>query len=124
MKHPQKPNVVLILADDLGFADLGITGSEIRTPNIDKMPHNSALLTAMYNCARCCPTRISLLTGLYPQNAGVGHMGANLGSAAYLGFLRTDSATIAEVLRADGYRTLMSGKWHVAGDFEAHDVDS
>eukprot|EP00095_Tigriopus_kingsejongensis_P000081 snap_masked-scaffold2_size2283618-processed-gene-17.32 protein:Tk00081 transcript:snap_masked-scaffold2_size2283618-processed-gene-17.32-mRNA-1 annotation:"arylsulfatase" len=124
MNQPNKPNVVLILADDMGFADLGITGSEIRTPNIDKMAHNGSLLTAMYNCARCCPTRASLLTGLYPHNAGVGHMGANLGSPAYQGFLRNDSATIAEVLRADGYRTLMSGKWHVAGDFEARDVDN
>ena len=78
----------------------------------------------MHNCARCCPTRASLLTGLYPHNAGIGHMGANLGTPAYQGFLREDSATIAEHLRADGYRTLMSGKWHVAGDFMAREVDS
>lgn len=120
----KRPNVILILVDDMGFADLGITGSEIRTPNIDALAKGGALLTAMYNCARCCPTRASLLTGLYPHNAGVGHMGANLGTPAYQGFLRNDSATIAEVLRADGYRTCMSGKWHVAGDFMAREVDS
>lgn len=119
-----KPNVILILVDDMGFSDLGITGSEIRTPNIDGLARGGTLLSAMYNCARCCPTRASLLTGLYPHNAGVGHMGANLGTAAYQGFLRNDSATIAEVLREDGYRTLMAGKWHVAGDFMAREVDS
>ena len=120
----KRPNVVLILVDDMGFSDLGVTGSEIRTPNIDRLARDGALLTAMYNCARCCPTRASLLTGLYPHNAGIGHMGANLGTPAYQGFLRNDSATIAEVLRASGYRTLMAGKWHVAGDFMAREVDS
>lgn len=119
-----KPNIILILADDLGFADLGCTGSEIRTPNIDGLARDGALLTAMYNCARCCPTRASLLTGLYPHNAGIGHMGADLGTPAYRGFLRNDCATIAEHLRAAGYRTCMSGKWHVGGDFMAREVDS
>ncbi|MCB1423576.1 MAG: sulfatase-like hydrolase/transferase, partial [Nitratireductor sp.] len=119
-----RPNVVLILVDDMGFADLGIMGSEIRTPNIDALARGGVLMTSMYNCARCCPTRASLLTGLYPHNAGVGHMGANLGTPAYQGFLRNDSATIAEVLREAGYRTMMSGKWHVAGDFMAREVDS
>ena len=118
-----RPNVIVILVDDMGFSDLGITGSEIKTPNIDRLARGGALLPSMYNCSRCCPTRASLLTGLYPHNAGIGHMGTNLGSAAYQGFLRNDSVTIAEVLRASGYRTLMSGKWHVAGDFEARDLD-
>ena len=120
----QRPNVILILVDDMGFADLGITGSEIKTPNLDALANNGVLLTSMYNCARCCPTRASLLTGLYPHNAGIGHMGVDLGSKAYQGFLRNDSATIAEVLRAGGYRTLMSGKWHVAGDFDPRDMDN
>ncbi len=119
-----KPNVILILADDMGFADLGCTGSEIRTPNIDALARGGVLMTAMYNCARCCPTRASLLTGLYPHNAGIGHMGADLGTPAYQGFLRNDAATIAEHLRAEGYRTCMSGKWHVGGDFMAREVDS
>lgn len=125
LQTPQtRPNVILILADDLGFSDLGCTGSEIRTPHIDAMAQSGLLMTAMYNCARCCPTRASLLTGLYPHSAGVGHMGANLGTPAYQGFLRNDGATIAEHLRASGYATYMSGKWHVAGDFMAREVDS
>jgi arylsulfatase A-like enzyme len=124
MQSPTKPNVILILADDMGFADLGVTGSEIRTPNIDALARDGVLMSAMYNCARCCPTRASLLTGVYPHSAGIGHMGANLGTPAYQGFLRNDTATIAEHLRANGYTTLMSGKWHVAGDFEARNVDS
>jgi arylsulfatase A-like enzyme len=124
MPTDTRPNIILILADDLGFADLGVTGSEIRTPHIDALAQDGVMLSAMYNCARCCPTRASLLTGLYPHNAGVGHMGANLGTPAYQGFLRNDSATIAEHLRAAGYRTCMSGKWHVAGDFMAREVDS
>lgn len=122
--NPTRPNVVLILVDDMGFADLGITGSEINTPHIDNLANGGKLFSSMYNCARCCPTRASLLTGLYPHNAGIGHMGADLGTPAYQGYLRNDSATIAEVLRESGYRTLMSGKWHVAGDFMARDVDS
>jgi arylsulfatase len=118
------PNVILILVDDMGFADLGIMGSEIRTPNIDAMAKEGVLLSAMYNCARCCPSRASLLTGLYPHKAGVGHMGAHLGTPAYQGYLRNDAATIAEILRLSGYRTLMAGKWHVGGEFLAREVDS
>jgi arylsulfatase len=89
-----RPNVVLILVDDMGFSDLGIMGSEIRTPNIDALSRGGLLLTSMYNCARCCPTRAALLTGLYPHKAGIGHMGTDLGTAAYQGFLRSDTATM------------------------------
>lgn len=124
MPPTSKPNIILILVDDMGFADLGVMGSEIRTPHIDGMARRGVLLSAMYNCARCCPTRASLLTGLYPQRAGVGHMGADLGTPAYQGYLRNDAATIAEVLRPAGYRTLMSGKWHVGGEFMAREADS
>ncbi len=119
-----KPNIILILADDMGFSDIGCYGSEVRTPNIDRMATNGAALSAMYNCARCCPTRASLLTGLYPHKAGIGHMGANLGFPAYQGYLRNDAATIAECLRPAGFKTLMSGKWHVGGDFDPRDVDN
>jgi arylsulfatase len=122
--HPGRPNIILVLVDDMGFADLGCTGSEIRTPHIDSIARSGRMLSAMYNCARCCPTRAALLTGLYPHKAGVGHMGANLGTPAYQGFLRNDSATIAEILQRQGYRTCMSGKWHVAGNFWARLVDS
>ena len=121
---PRRPNILLSLADDLGFGDLGIMGSEIRTPHIDSIGRNGRLFTSMYNSARCCPTRAALLTGLYPHNAGLGHMGTNLGSPAYQGYLREDAATIAEVLRDRGYRTLMAGKWHVGGDLWATRVAS
>lgn len=124
MPIASRPNVILILADDMGFADLGLMGSEIRTPHLDAMAKGGALLSSMYNCARCCPTRAALLTGVYPHQAGIGHMGANLGSPAYQGFLRTDAATIAERLQADGYRTLMAGKWHVGGDLWAKRVNN
>lgn len=120
----ERPNVILVLVDDMGFSDLGLMGSEIRTPNIDALAKSGLTLSAMYNCARCCPTRAALLTGLYPHKAGIGHMGANLGTPAYQGFLRNDAATIAELLRPAGYRTLMSGKWHVGGDFWARLVDT
>ena len=120
----QRPNVILILTDDMGFGDLGVMGSEIRTPHIDSIAQRGVLLTSMYNAARCCPSRAALLTGVYPHKAGIGHMGANLGTPAYQGYLRNDAATIAEVLRAAGYRTLMAGKWHVGGDFWARLVDT
>ncbi len=119
-----RPNVVLILADDMGFADLGFLGSEIRTPNLDMLAHHGCLLSSMYNSARCCPSRAALLTGLHPQQAGIGHMGANLGTEAYQGYLRKDAATVAKVLRADGYRTLMAGKWHVGGDLHADKIET
>jgi arylsulfatase A-like enzyme len=122
-RRRRSPDVILILADDMGFSDLGITGSEIRTPNLDALARGGVVLSAMYNCARCCPTRASLLTGLYPHKAGIGHMGADLGTPAYQGRLRNDAATIAEVLRPAGYRTLMAGKWHVGGDFDARHLD-
>lgn len=118
------PNIILILADDMGFSDIGCFGSEIRTPNIDRMAANGAALSAMYNCARCCPTRASLLTGLYPHKAGIGHMGANLGAPAYQGYLSRNAATIAEHLRPAGYRTLISGKWHVGGDLDPQNAAS
>jgi arylsulfatase len=110
-----RPNIVVILADDLGFADIGCYGSEIATPNLDRLAGEGVRLTQFYNCARCCPTRAALLTGLYPHEAGVGHMVENRGRPQYQGFLRDDCVTIAEALRPAGYRTLMSGKWHVGG---------
>ncbi len=123
MTSPSPPNIILILADDMGYSDLGCMGSEIRTPHIDALGQNGQIYTAMYNCARCCPTRASLLTGLYPHKAGIGHMTANYGSPAYQGYLRNDSVTIAEVLRLAGYRTLMSGKWHVGGPYDPREAD-
>lgn len=113
----QRPNIVLMLADDMGFADIGCFGSEIRTPSLDRLAAGGARLTQMYNCARCCPSRASLLTGLYPHQAGVGHMVNDLGLPGYRGYLGDGCATIAELLGAAGYRTAMSGKWHVGGNY-------
>src|SRR5437588_11062024 len=114
-----RPNIVLIVADDMGFSDLGCYGSEISTPNLDRLAKNGVRFTQFYNNARCCPTRASLLTGLYPHQAGVGHMIENLGKPSYQGFLNDRCVTVAEVLKAAGYRTYLSGKWHV-GDGRPH----
>jgi arylsulfatase A-like enzyme len=108
-----RPNIVLILADDMGFSDIGCYGGEIETPNIDRLAANGLRFTQFYNTARCCPTRASLLTGLYPHQAGVPHMVDNARLPLEQRQLSRRAATIAEVLRANGYGTAMSGKWHV-----------
>jgi len=115
-----RPNIILILADDMGYSDIGCYGSEIETPNLDELGEGGIRFTQMYNCARCCPSRASLLTGLYPHQAGVGHMVHNLGVPAYQGYLNDNCITIAETLRLAGYRTLLSGKWHVGGYYSTH----
>jgi arylsulfatase len=109
-----RPNIIVILADDLGFSDLGCYGSEISTPNLDKLAAGGLRFTQFYNTPRCCPSRAALLTGLYPQEAGIGAMMEDRGIPGYLGELNHKCVTIAEVLRASGYHTLMAGKWHVA----------
>ena len=109
-----RPNVVLIMADDMGYSDLGCYGSEIPTPNIDSLARDGLRFSQFYNASRCCPTRASLLTGLYPHQAGIGGMVTPMfDSEAYQGHLNQTSVTLAEVLKSAGYRTLMSGKWHV-----------
>src|SRR5215210_8412943 len=110
-----RPNVVLIMADDMGYSDLGCYGGEIRTPNLDALAAGGLRFTQFYNCARCCPTRASLLTGLYPHQAGVGLMTGDQGVPGYRGHLQPNAVTIAEVLKSAGYRTFMAGKWHVGG---------
>ncbi len=109
----QRPNIVVILVDDMGFADLGCYGSEIPTPNLDALAKNGLRFTQFYNTGRCCPTRASLLTGLYSHQAGVGHMTDDKGVPGYRGRLNDSCVTIAEVLKPAGYFTIMSGKWHV-----------
>jgi len=108
-----RPNIVLIMADDMGFSDIGCYGGEIATPNLDRLAAGGLRFTQFYNTARCCPTRAALLTGLYPHQAGIGHMVQNRGSPAYQGYLNDRCVTIAEALRHGGYQTFMSGKWHV-----------
>jgi arylsulfatase len=113
----KKPNILVILADDLGYSDLGCYGGEISTPNIDRLANNGARFTNFYNSARCCPSRASLMTGLYPTQAGIGDFttpkpAANKGPG-YLGRLRNDCVTIAEVLKPVGYRCYYVGKWHM-----------
>jgi arylsulfatase A-like enzyme len=108
-----RPNIVLIMADDMGYSDLGCYGSEIETPHLDTLAENGVRFTQFYNTARCCPTRASLLTGLYSHQAGVGHMVDDRGLPGYRGHLNDRCVTIAEVLRPAGYKTWLSGKWHV-----------
>ena len=108
-----RPNIVLIMSDDMGFSDLGCYGSEIETPNLDALAKGGIRFTQFYNTARCCPTRACLMTGLYPHQSGVGHMMGDRGLDGYRGDLNRRCVTIAEVLKSAGYGTCMAGKWHV-----------
>ncbi|TDQ06325.1 arylsulfatase [Pedobacter metabolipauper] len=111
-----KPNIILIMADDLGYSDIGSYGSEIQTPNLDRLASEGLRLKEFYNNSICAPTRASLLTGQYQHKAGVGYFSNDLGLPAYQGYLNAASLTLAEVLKENGYATLTSGKWHVSGD--------
>lgn len=111
-----RPNVVLIMSDDMGFSDIGCYGGEIETPNLDRLAANGLRFSQFYNTGRCCPTRASLLTGLYAHQAGIGHMMGDYGLPQYQGQLNEQCLTIAEAVKPAGYRTYMIGKWHVARD--------
>ncbi len=115
-----KPNIIIIMADDMGFSDIGCYGGEIDTPNLDALAAGGMRFTQFYNAGRCCPTRASLLTGLYPHQTGVGYMQPMnkynkpvRHIPEYQGFLNNRCVTIAEILKRSGYQTFMSGKWHV-----------
>src|SRR5687768_10231313 len=109
------PNVVIVLTDDLGYADLGCYGGEIATPNLDRLAANGLRFRQFYNGTRCCPSRASLLTGLYPHQAGVGNMTGDDKLPGYRGFPQPNTRTLAEVLKTAEYHTSMVGKWHLSG---------
>lgn len=111
-----RPNILIIMADDMGYSDIGCYGSEISTPHLDELAAGGMRLTKFYNAARCCPSRASLLTGLYPHQASVGRMVEDLGHPSYRGFLGDQTVTIAEVLKEAGYSTMHIGKWHVGNE--------
>ncbi len=109
-----RPNIVLIMADDMGYSDLSCFGSPIQTPHLDRLAANGIKYTHFYNAARCCPSRASLMTGLYPHQTGLGWMtAADLGTKGYTGDLNAECRTIAECLKDAGYSTYLSGKWHL-----------
>ena len=117
---PELPNIILILADDMGYSDIGCFGSEIRTPHLDRLAAEGVRLSSFYNNARCCPSRAALLTGRYPHQVGVGGMtDINVSIPEYQGYFNEQTVTIADVLREAGYATYLSGKWHV-GEEPAH----
>jgi arylsulfatase len=115
---PRRPNIVLILNDDMGYSDLGCYGGEVQTPALDRLAANGLRFSQFYNTARCSPSRASLLTGLHPHQTGIGILTYDEGPEGYAGNLNQKCVTIAEVLRAGGYRTYMSGKWHVASNLK------
>jgi arylsulfatase A-like enzyme len=112
-----RPNILVILADDLGYSDLGCYGGEIPTPNLDALASRGLRFTQVYNSARCCPSRASLVTGLYPHQTGIGWFVTPKPDPkrgpAYLGHLNDGCVTFAQVLKTAGYRTYMVGKWHM-----------
>ena len=105
MSEEKRPNILLILNDDMGYSDLGCYGGEVQTPNLNGLADGGLRFTQFYNTARCCPSRASLLTGLHPHQTGVGHMTTDDGLEGYRGNLNRRCVTIAEALGATGYRT-------------------
>ena len=120
-ESPAHPNIIFILADDLGYSDIGCFGGEVHTPNLDALAKEGVRFTSIFNDARCCPSRASLMTGLYPHRAGMGGMSQKTDVEGYLGHIRSDVPTITEILKANGYHTACFGKWHLANTLERPD---
>jgi len=114
-----RPDIVLVLADDMGFSDIGCYGGEIETPNIDRLAAEGVRLTQFYNTARCSPSRASLMTGLHPHQVGVGILNFDDTPDGYPGDLTEECVTVPEALGQAGYATYLSGKWHLSSDMEA-----
>jgi arylsulfatase A-like enzyme len=114
----KRPNIVLILNDDMGYSDLGCYGGEVQTPTLDRLARDGLRFSQFYNTARCSPSRASLLTGLHPHQTGIGILTYDSGPEGYAGNLNQRCVTIAEVLKAGGWRTYMSGKWHVSSNLK------
>ncbi|HKG06510.1 MAG TPA: arylsulfatase [Pedobacter sp.] len=117
-KKETRPNIILILADDLGYSDLGCYGGEVKTPNLDWLAGEGIRFKRFYNTSRCCPSRAALLTGLYNHNAGIGEMTTDRNQDGYRGAITSNTVTIAEVLKDAGYSTAMAGKWHISNTIE------
>lgn len=113
VRADERPNIVVLFADDMGYSDVGCFGSEIETPNIDRLASDGLRFTHFYNTGRCCPSRASILTGLYPHQADIGHMVGDLAVRGYRDRLSPAAVTLAEVLGSAGYHTIMTGKWHL-----------
>ncbi|MEL7121408.1 MAG: arylsulfatase [Bacteroidota bacterium] len=111
-----RPNIIFIMADDMGYSDLGYYGSGIETPNLDKLAKEGVLFSQFYNTGRCCPTRATLMTGLYNHQTGMGDMVQGRNHPNYQGYLNESCITIAEILKEQDYLTMMSGKWHLGND--------
>jgi arylsulfatase A-like enzyme len=109
----KRPNIIVILSDDMGYSDIGCYGGEINTPNLDRLAADGLRFSQFYNTGRCCPTRASLLTGLYQHQAGMGQMTTDRNLRGYRGQLNHECLTMAEVMQTAGYSTYMAGKWHV-----------
>ena len=111
-----RPNVVLILVDDMGYSDIGCYGGEVQTPSLDRLAREGVRFSQFYNTARCSPSRASLLTGLHPHQTGIGILTNDDRPRGYPGTLNNRCVTIAEVLKTAGYATCLSGKWHLASE--------